>query len=99
VKKKKTLSRFPILAALLVGALGLSGAHAQTSNYVPRSLSQSFSRSIAVDRNGNIFYVGTNSATPDTLLAADGVYELVAVNGVVPANPTVRVLVACNNHL
>jgi hypothetical protein len=88
----KTLSRFPIVAALLAGALGLSAAHAQTSNYVPHSLSQSFSRSIAVDHNGNIFYVGSNSATLDTMLAADGVYELVAVNGVVPANPTVRVL-------
>lgn len=90
---KKTFIGLPKVAALLLGAVGLSAAaHAQTSNYLPRILSQSFSRSIAVDPNGNVFYVGTDSATHDTMLAADGVYELVAVNGVVPANPTVRVL-------
>jgi hypothetical protein len=84
-----------VTAALLLGGLALTaGVRAQTNPYVPRVLSGSFSNAIAVDGSGDVFYIGNNSSTLTTTYAPDGIYELVAVGGVIPSNPTVRKLAA-----
>jgi hypothetical protein len=72
-------------------------AYAQTSPDVTRILTGSYAQFIAVDGSGNIFYTGSNSPTPTYTI--DGVYELVAVNGVVPSNPTVRTLASANGSI
>jgi hypothetical protein len=85
------------LTLLLEFSLTAPVAHAQTYPDVTRILSESYARYIAVDGSGNIFYTGSNSPTPTYTI--DGVYELVAVNGVVPSNPTVRTLASANGSI
>jgi hypothetical protein len=80
---------------MLLGLFALTPAvRAQTTPYVPRILSGSFSTAVAVDGSGNVFYIGNNSSTLTTTYQADGIYELVAVGGVIPSNATVRKLAA-----
>ncbi len=64
----------------------VTGANAQTNTYSSRLLSNNFGQCIGVNGNGDVFYTGTGG--PSTTNIADGVYEMAAVNGIVPTNQT-----------
>lgn len=72
---------------LAAGVLAPTAAHAQSVNFAgtQTTLASGFARpvGIAVDASGNVYVADTNNSE---------VKEILAVNGVIPANPTVNVL-------
>jgi hypothetical protein len=83
------LRQFVLSAAivLLTTFALVSGADAQTNPYASRVLSSTFGTCIGVNSGGDVFYVGTSATT--TTYIPDGLYEMTAVNGAIPNNPTV----------
>ena len=90
--------RGPLLSLTLALEIILpSPADAQALPDGSRTLSGAYAYSLAIDGSGDIFYVGTDSTAPT--YTPDGIYELIAVNGVVPPNPTVRTLASAGGAI